>query len=84
MGRPVDTLASFLIGMWVTKYVLKIGFILGLIMFAIFLLWFFYMLFLIIWPYLLGLAVIAGIIFYLIRRRSIERNSNNFNGNINN
>ncbi len=82
MGRPVDTLASFLIGMWVTKYVLKIGFILGLIMFAIFLLWFFYMLFLVIWPYLLGLAVIAGII-YLLRRRSIERNSNNFNGNIN-
>ncbi len=73
MGRPVDTLASFLIGMWVTKYVLKIGFILGLIMFAIFLLWFLYMLFLIIWPYLLGLAVIAGIIFYLLKRRSVEK-----------
>jgi cellulose synthase/poly-beta-1,6-N-acetylglucosamine synthase-like glycosyltransferase len=73
MGRPVDTLASFLIGMWVTKYVLKIGFILGLIMFAIFLLWFFYMLFLIIWPYLLGLAIIAGIIFYLLKRRSVEK-----------
>ncbi len=83
MGRPIDTIASFLIGMWVTKYILKIGFILGLIMFALFLLWFFYMLFLIIWPYLLGLVVIAGVIFYFLRGRKAEKVSKNLNDNAN-